>query len=75
MYLKGIAVAKDINQGVYWAERAANLGYDKSQYVLGSMYDKGDVVPKDYKKALDWYTKAANQGNAEAAKALKNNEK
>lgn len=56
---------------MYWAERAANSVYAKSQYVIGSMSDKGDVLPKDYKKALDWYTRAANQGNNDATQALK----
>lgn len=49
-----------------WHTLAAEQGYAKAQYHLGSMYHFGIGVLKDYKEAVKWYQLAAEQGNAEA---------
>jgi TPR repeat protein len=49
---------------VKWYTKAAEQGYAKAQYRLGSMYYDGEGIPQNYKTAAKWYTKAAGQGIA-----------
>ncbi len=57
-------------EAVKWYRKAAEQGYAKAQYNLGSMYDMGLGVPQDYEEAVKWYRKAAEQGYAESQRRL-----
>ncbi|KAJ1310400.1 hypothetical protein OPQ81_007138 [Rhizoctonia solani] len=51
--------------------RAAQLGYVRSQFKLGTAYEYGQLTcPVDPKRSIAWYTKAAQKGDAEAELAL-----
>ena len=65
-YSKGIGVAKDYEQAVYWFLKAAEQGFASAQYNLGFVHAEGRGVAKDYKQAVYWYLKAAEQGDADA---------
>ena len=54
-------MAKDLQQAVYWYEKAANQGYANAQYNLGALYANGDGVAKDVNQARFGWNKAANQ--------------
>ena len=58
----------NLQQAIYWYEKAANQGVDISQYELGNLYYEGEGVEKDLQKAMYWYKKAAKQGLHEAKK-------
>ncbi len=66
MHRFGNGVPKDYEEAVRWYRLAAEQGYARAQFYLGSMYQTGRGVPKDYKVALRWYKLAAVQGHAEA---------
>ena len=53
-----------------WHRKAAEQGYAKSQFKLGSCYEYGKGVKRDRFEAVEWYRKAADQGDAEAKKRL-----
>jgi TPR repeat protein len=51
--------------------RAAQLGFVRSQFKLGTAYEYGQLTcPVDPKRSIAWYTKAAQKGDAEAELAL-----
>ncbi|QRV86084.1 chitin synthase regulatory factor [Ceratobasidium sp. AG-Ba] len=51
--------------------RAAQLGYVRSQFKLGTAYEYGQLTcPVDPKRSIAWYSKAAAKGDAEAELAL-----
>lgn len=51
--------------------RAAQLGFVRSQFKLGTAYEYGHLTcPVDPKRSIAWYTKAAQKGDAEAELAL-----
>jgi TPR repeat protein len=49
-----------------WLRKAAEQGYAKAQWSLGSRYELGQGVPRDAMEMVRWYRKAAEQGNADA---------
>ena len=53
-------------EAVKWYRLAAEQGYAKAQYNLGTMYDSGQGVPQDYAEAVRLFRLAADQGNAKA---------
>ncbi|CAE6459669.1 unnamed protein product [Rhizoctonia solani] len=51
--------------------RAAQLGYVRAQFKLGTAYEYGQLTcPVDPKRSIAWYTKAAQKGDPEAELAL-----
>ncbi len=71
LYMLGVGVDKDTEQGIHWLELSANQGNDNAQYLLGNIYHYGsDNIEKDIKKAVYWYQKAVASGNGEAATNL-----
>ncbi|KAG9101676.1 hypothetical protein FRC06_002741 [Ceratobasidium sp. 370] len=51
--------------------RAAQLGFVRSQFKLGTAYEYGHLTcPIDPKRSIAWYSKAAQKGDAEAELAL-----
>jgi TPR repeat protein len=61
MYLGGLGVPPDQEQGLWWCEKAADQGEPNAQYVLGSMYCDGHGVQKDIIRALAPFRNAADQ--------------
>ena len=53
-----------------WFAMAAEQGYAKAQYNLGTLYESGDGVGKSMAQALKWYRLAAEQQDAPAQYAL-----
>ena len=52
----GVCVEKDINQAVYWYERAVALGDDLAKSNLADILRKGSQgYPKDLKRAFELY--------------------
>ncbi|MGN6926244.1 tetratricopeptide repeat protein, partial [Neisseria sp. P0017.S006] len=70
MYLMGLGVKINLSKAVYWFEKAANQGFDNSQYELGLMYATGKGVIQNYQNAIFYWQQAATQGNENAKKAL-----
>jgi hypothetical protein len=57
---------KDATEGwnsMYWYEKAAELGDEKSQTVMAIFYELGHLVPKDGSTALYWYEKCLSNEN------------
>ncbi len=52
----GVAIEKDIDQAVYWYERAIDLGSDLARSNLADILRKGTQgYPKDLKRAFELY--------------------
>ena len=62
----GMGVLPDDEQAELWFRRAAEAGYDFSQYALGKLLQS----QKRMGEAVSWYGKAAAQGNSWAAYRL-----
>jgi TPR repeat protein len=50
--------------------KAADLGFDKAQYMLGTIYENGYGTGIDVLKAIHWYEKVADQNHIEASNKL-----
>jgi len=62
MYLEGLGVGQqNVSQGFYWFSKAAELGYARGQFNLGTMYHNGLGVDKNDVLAAYWFRKAAEQ--------------
>jgi TPR repeat protein len=66
MYVKGIGIEKNEEDGVKWYRKAAELGHLTSQFNLGVIYAKGRGVEQNYIESLKWYKMAAEQGDSTA---------
>jgi TPR repeat protein/uncharacterized membrane protein len=67
VYLNGMAgYPKNEALAAHWFERAAELGNDYAQKIIGDLYAEGRGVNRDPKLAADWREKAANRGNVQA---------
>jgi TPR repeat protein len=66
MYVKGIGIEKNQEDGIKWYRKAAEKGHVTSQFNLGIMYAKGRGVEQNYAEAFRWYLKAAEQGDITA---------
>jgi TPR repeat protein len=66
---KGFA-QPNYTEAAKWFTMAANQGYAKAQYNLGTLYENGEGVGKSLSQALKWYRLAAEQQDAPAQYAL-----
>ena len=68
LYERGREYAQDDNYTEAFADysSAAELGYTKAQFDLGSLFEDGKGVPQHYSKAAHWYQCAAAQGHGSA---------
>jgi len=71
IYLEGTITPKNVQKGVMWLRKSAELGYMQAQCHLGDCYAKGTGVGKNTTEAVKWYKKAAEQGSTYARDALK----
>lgn len=69
-YDNGIGVDKDVNKGIEWFTKAAELGEKTAMYNLGQKYYWGTGVEKNYDKAFYWYGKADKAGHRKATLML-----
>ena len=63
-YYNGNGVARNLEEGAKWLQKAAEQGHIAAQCDLGVMYQKGIGVTQDYKATLKWLRMAAEQGDA-----------
>ena len=63
-YNGNYGVEKDYEKAFRLFEKAAGLGSDAAENMLGYMYQHGEGVDKDERAAFDWYVKSAEHGNA-----------
>ena len=64
--MTGTYVDKDVEEGLEWYRKAAELGNPRSMYALGYAYQCGQGVEPDLKEASKWYEKSALAGNQNA---------
>lgn len=62
-YDKGLKVAQDYKQALYWYQKAAEQGHDKAANNLGCMYLDGRGVEQDYEKAAYWLELSAQKND------------
>lgn len=70
MYIHGLGIAKDENQGFTYIEKAAKNGNAVAQYNLGNLYREGIGCQLNMNVAVEWYKKAVGQKNSRAAYLL-----
>lgn len=59
-------MGSDKSSALIYFQEAGELGYLKSQLMLGDMYGFGFGITPSYEHAAYWFEKAAGQGNARA---------
>ena len=62
----GRGTGKNLQQALFWYEKAAQQGHPEAQRALGAMYVMGKGTAKAPQKAAYWYQKSAEQGLARA---------
>ena len=70
LYLSGENAVKDVEKGLSWYRKAAELGNSRSMAALGYMYQYGIDVDPDPAEAAHWYEQAALAGREDALEAL-----
>ena len=61
---------KDVEKGLSWYRKAAELGNSRSMAALGYMYQYGIDVAPDAAEAARWYEQAALAGRTDALESL-----
>ncbi|MEN7549190.1 tetratricopeptide repeat protein [Rapidithrix thailandica] len=63
VYEKGNTfIAPDLRKSFQWYKRAAYLGNDSAQFVIGEMHALGKGTQQNMGRAVRWYLRAANGG-------------
>lgn len=70
-YYEGKGTTKDMKKGFEYYERAALLGNEIAQYILGKAYLKGEGIQQDKNLAIEWFKKSSEQNYYDATKILK----
>ena len=84
-YLNGIGVEANLDEALFWYEKAYNAGYLDAAYYLGYLYQTNNKI-KDVNKIIYWYNLAAEANNPlacynlgyiyyDGTMVIKNNEK
>ena len=63
LYLSEELGLKDVTQGIYWMEGAAEKENQYAQYTLGKLYLYGGDILPDKEKAVYYLSASAEQGN------------
>ena len=66
LYILGIAVSRDIGEGLKCLHKSAEAGNYDARKFLGWMYSKGYGVTRNIITAKEWYQKAAEVGHQKA---------
>ncbi len=72
LYLLGRSYkkAEDYKNAIKWYRKSSDLGYDKAQYAVGSMFLKGQGIKKSPLMAKVYFEKASEQGYNKALVGL-----
>lgn len=66
----GNRASRDIEQAITHLEKAAGMGNNESQLILGDIYFDGNVVDQNIQNACKWYKTAADHGSVKALVTL-----
>lgn len=66
MYIMGLGVDTDHDEGMKWITQSAENGNHNAQYILGCSYENSN----NYEEAKKWYKKAEFEGSNRASEAL-----
>lgn len=69
-YLHGIGTPIDIDKGLYWSKKAAEMEDPMGIHNLAWLYLNGEFVKKDTRKAIQLLQKASDQGMERASNDL-----
>lgn len=58
IYERGLGGQPNFEAAVIWYQKAADQGYSRALFNLGTLYEQGQGVPQDRLKALNLYRKA-----------------
>lgn len=61
-YYFGLGVLKDVQDAIYWYQKAADEGHQLAQANLGEAYFYGEGVEQNAEMAFEWHFKAAEKG-------------
>ena len=70
LYLGGIGVIPNENQGIIWLKKAAEQGHVDSQYLVGECFERAASYSGDYSEAVKWHKRAASQGHPKSQCAM-----
>lgn len=70
MYVEGAGVEKDVDQGVKYIMKSAELGFPDAMFYLGNQFYWGNQLEQDYEKAFEYLKSAAEAGNIDACNLL-----
>lgn len=59
--MNGVGPDRNVQGGLDYIQRSADMGYPPAEVMLGSFYDTGNTVPHEPAQAAVWYKKAALQ--------------
>ena len=62
----GVCVDRDVEQGVYYMQLAAQQGLPAALEQLGRYYTRGTLVQQDRERAIPYLREAASLGNTRA---------
>ena len=54
---------RDLDKAIEYLQKAADMGHDMAQNLLGVCFETGEGVEQNHEKAIELYTKASKQGN------------
>jgi len=69
-YASGNGIDADVEQSLYWYQRAAEQGAVPAQYALGQRLEQFDPDSPEHEAARQWYRSAAKAGHPGAQLAL-----
>lgn len=61
---------KNMEQALFWWQKAADKGDIRSQNYMGLMYSQGEAVPQDMVQAHMWFSLAETSNRKKSASAL-----
>lgn len=66
MYINGLGLPKDVEEGRKWLLRSAQRDYVDAQYELGQLYVSGVGIEQNMDQAMRWLMSAARAGHPAA---------
>ncbi len=70
LYLNGYGCSEDVEEAIFWLQKASEQEYWKAEWCLGELYYYGEKITQDYEEAIKWYKKSAEQGNGDSQNSL-----
>ena len=66
VFYDGVKAEFNMEEALFWFNKAAHNQYPQAQYKLANMYFYGEELERDYITALKWYKSAAHLGHSKA---------